>query len=54
VIGRAKFNVFTVRAEELIEERPELIAVVGPLRVMPLESLDKSSQLSSHKDTRRR
>ena len=31
VIGRAKFNVFAVRAEELIENRPELIAVVGPL-----------------------
>src|SRR4029077_11372775 len=31
VIGRAKFNVFTVRAEELIEDRPELIAVVGLL-----------------------
>ena len=31
VIGRAKFNVFTTRAEELIEDRPELIAVVGPL-----------------------
>src|SRR5258707_2430103 len=31
VIGRAKFNVFTVRAEELIADRPELIAVVGPL-----------------------
>jgi len=31
VIGRAKFNVFAVRAEELIEVRPELIAVVGPL-----------------------
>jgi hypothetical protein len=30
VIGRAKFNVFAVRAEELIEDRPELIAVVGP------------------------
>ena len=26
VIGRAKFNVFAVRAEELIEGRPELIA----------------------------
>ena len=24
VIGRAKFNVFTVRTEELIEDRPEL------------------------------
>jgi transposase len=29
VIGRAKFNVFAVRAEELIEDRPELIAMVG-------------------------
>ena len=31
VIGRAKFNVFAVRAEELIEGRPELIAVIRPL-----------------------
>jgi transposase len=31
VIGRAKFNVFAARAEELIEDRPELIAVIGPL-----------------------
>ena len=31
VIGRAKFNVFAVRANELIEDRPELIAAVGPL-----------------------
>ena len=31
MIGRAKFNVFTVRAEELIADRPELSAVVGPL-----------------------
>jgi transposase len=31
VIGRAKFNVFSVRAGELIEDRPELMAVVGPL-----------------------
>src|SRR5271156_5810569 len=31
VIGRAKFNVFAVRAEELIENRPELIAAVRPL-----------------------
>src|SRR5258706_13919575 len=31
VIGRAKFNVFAVRAEELIADRPELIAVVRPL-----------------------
>ena len=31
VIGRAKFNVFAVRAEELIEGRPELLAAVRPL-----------------------
>ena len=31
VIGRAKFNVFAVRAEELIENRPELMAAVRPL-----------------------
>jgi len=31
VIGRAKFNVFAVRAEGLIEDRPELVAAVGPL-----------------------
>jgi transposase len=31
VIGRAKFNVFAGRAEELIEDRPELIAAVRPL-----------------------
>jgi transposase len=31
VIGRAKFNVFAVRTEELIEGRPELIATIRPL-----------------------
>ena len=31
VIGRAKFNIFAVRAEELIEGRPELIAAIRPL-----------------------
>src|SRR6202051_14544 len=31
VIGRAKFNVFAVRSEELIEGRPELIAAIRPL-----------------------
>ena len=31
VIGRAKLNVFAVRAEELIEGRPELMAAVKPL-----------------------
>ncbi|NJO34919.1 MAG: IS110 family transposase [Rhodospirillales bacterium] len=31
VIGRAKMNVFAVRAAELIEDRPELAATVEPL-----------------------
>jgi transposase len=31
VIGRAKFNTFAKRAEELIEGRPELMAAVKPL-----------------------
>ena len=31
VIGRAKFNVFAARAEELIEGRPELITAIRPL-----------------------
>jgi transposase len=31
IIGRAKFNVFAVRAEELIKDRPELEAVIKPL-----------------------
>ena len=31
MIGRAKFNVFAVRTEELIEGRPELIATIRPL-----------------------
>jgi transposase len=31
VIGHAKFNVFAVRAEELIENRTELVAAVRPL-----------------------
>ena len=29
-IGRPEVNVFAARAEELIEDRPELIAAVGP------------------------
>jgi transposase len=33
VIGRAKFNVFAARAEELIKDRPELVAAVRPLLV---------------------
>jgi len=31
VIGRAKFNVFAARGGELIENRPELVAAIGPL-----------------------
>ena len=31
VVGRAKFNIFGVRTEELIEDRPELAAVIRPL-----------------------
>src|SRR6266487_2302071 len=31
VIGKAKMNVFVVRATELIEHRPELVAAVEPL-----------------------
>src|ERR1700681_3389755 len=31
VIGRGTFNVFAVRADELIEDRPELVAAVRPL-----------------------
>src|SRR5215471_5513904 len=31
IIGRAKFNVFGARTEELIEDRPELAAVIRPL-----------------------
>ena len=31
IIGRARFNVFTVRAVDLIEGHPELTAVVRPL-----------------------
>ena len=43
VIGRAKFNVFAVRAEELIEYRPELVAAVRPL----LEARKASSSKSA-------
>ena len=43
VIGRAKFNVFAVRAEELIEGRPELIAAIRPSkRAMPSSSRSAS------------
>jgi transposase len=31
VFGRAKFDVFAARAEEVIEDRPELVAAIRPL-----------------------
>jgi transposase len=31
VIGRAKFNVFAARADEVTEDRPELVAAIRPL-----------------------
>src|SRR5215813_9321430 len=37
VIGRAEFNVFAVRAEELIEDRPQLIAIHRRPRARPKE-----------------
>jgi transposase len=46
VIGRAKFNVFAVRAEELIEGRPELIAAIRPL----LEARNAAGQQVSELD----
>jgi transposase len=46
VIGRAKFDVFAVRAEELIEGRPELIAAIRPL----LEARDAVGQQVSELD----
>jgi transposase len=45
VIVRAKFNVFAVRAEELIENRPELVAAVRPL----LEARKTIEQLCSRR-----
>ncbi len=46
VIGRAKCNVFAVRAEELIEGRPELMAAVRPL----LEARQAIEQQIDHLD----
>src|ERR1035441_1907058 len=48
VIGRAKFNVFAVRAEELIEGRPELVAAIRPL----LEARNAVGQQVSELDPR--
>jgi transposase len=40
IIGRAKMNVFAVRAAELIEDRPELAAAVDPL-LMAREAIER-------------
>jgi transposase len=56
VIGRAKFNVFAVRAEELIENRPELVAAVRPLLEarktieQPVDDLDRKVHKLAHQD----
>src|SRR5438270_10080297 len=47
VIGRAKFNVFAVRAEELIEGRPELVAAVRPLLEAAMPSSSRSVSLTA-------
>ena len=44
VIGRAKFNVFAVRAKELIEGRPELIAAIRPPGTIGLALPQRPSQ----------
>jgi transposase len=56
VIGRAKFNVFAVRAEELIENRPELVAAVRPLLEarktieQQVDDLDRKVHKLAHQD----
>jgi len=45
VIGRAKFNVFAVRAEELIEDRPELVAAIRRCWKRALPSSSRSTSL---------
>jgi hypothetical protein len=42
VIGRAKFNGFAARAAELIDDHPELVAVVGPL-LKAREAIEKQT-----------
>jgi transposase len=57
VIGRAKFNVFAARASELIEDRPELVAAVGPLLAarraieQQVGDLDRKVLKLAHNDT---
>jgi transposase len=51
VIGRATFNVFAVRAEELIEGRPELIAAIRPLLEARNASSSRSASLTGRYET---
>ncbi len=46
IIGRAKMNVFAVRAEELLSDRPELAAAVEPL----LKAREAVGQQIAHLD----
>jgi transposase len=48
VIGRAKFNGFATRAVELIEDRPELAAIVAPL-LKVREAIEKQIDDLDHK-----
>ena len=56
VIGRAKFNVFTVRTEELIESRPDLRMIVRPLLVartaieQQIDDLDRKVRKLARRD----
>jgi transposase len=56
VTVRAKFNVFAVRAEELIENRPELVAAVRPLLEarktieQQVDDLDRKVHKLAHQD----
>ena len=43
VIGRAKFNGFAARAEELIEDHPELVAAIRPLLARARPSNSRSA-----------
>jgi hypothetical protein len=45
-IGRPKFNVFAARAEELIEDRPELIAAIGQPTLILAEMLILATTMS--------
>jgi transposase len=56
VIGRAKFSGLVARAAELIEDRPELVAVVAPLLKareaieQQIDDLDRQVLKLAHQD----